>query len=497
MKTGMIEQFLNRANRRHLTNLALEYFAVAAGAGGVGLILLLILGRQVLNWYWPLLLFVVALGAGVYRARLRVLSRYQLAQAVDERLALDDRLSTLVFLDQESASGQPHPMAGMVETQAAERLHDTELPRAVPVSFPRYGYVSSALLVAAAALLGVRYGVLHTMDLNPPLANIRFEALQGEPKAAVAATKKSAIQERWEEQLKQLGIAPEDLEIPDEKGLMPLQSEVPGGAEPGAAAAPNPDGVKNMKVPQESPDGGEEGDGDKAAGDSQQENGSGDSKGGDEKGQQGKQQKDAPQNAKSGQQGQNQDGLMNKMRDAVANLMNKLKTPSKQDAQQTAQNNPGKQQQQQPGQGKQQGEGQPSQDQQGQEQNGDKSAGDKSKSGDKSSDRPGSQDSKSGMGQQDGDKSLREAQQLAAMGKISEIIGKRQQQVTGEMTVEVSSGKQQLKTQWSERKALHADTGAESNRNEIPLQYQTYIQRYFEEVRKSSAPPKSKVQANP
>src|SRR3712207_8585668 len=50
--------------------------------------------------------------------------------------------------------------------------------------------------------------------------------------------------------------------------------------------------------------------------------------------------------------------------------------------------------------------------------------------------------SKTGMGKQDGDKALREAEQLAAMGKISEIIGKRAQQLSGEITVEVSSGKQ-------------------------------------------------------
>jgi hypothetical protein len=99
------------------------------------------------------------------------------------------------------------------------------------------------------------------------------------------------------------------------------------------------------------------------------------------------------------------------------------------------------------------------------------------------------------MGQQDGEKAIREAQQLAAMGKISEIFGKRAQQLTGEMTVEVSSGKQQLKTAWSERKALHADTGAEVNRDEIPLAYQSYIQRYFEEVRKT--PAKAKRESTP
>ena len=60
----------------------------------------------------------------------------------------------------------------------------------------------------------------------------------------------------------------------------------------------------------------------------------------------------------------------------------------------------------------------------------------------------------------------------------------RQSIAPGEMTVEVPSGKQQLKTAYSQKKALHADAGSDANRDEIPLIYQPYVQRYFEEVRK-------------
>jgi len=70
------------------------------------------------------------------------------------------------------------------------------------------------------------------------------------------------------------------------------------------------------------------------------------------------------------------------------------------------------------------------------------------------------------------------------MGKISELIGKRSQNVSGEMMVEVSSGKQQLKTQYSNRSASHAEAGGDINRDEVPLAYQQYVLRYFEEIRK-------------
>jgi hypothetical protein len=479
-----------------VTNLALEYAAAAAGIGAAGAILLLILGTQVMDWYWPVALFAAALAAGLYRARRKRLSRYALAQTVDARLELQDRLSTFVYFRE---SGKAPDSLSMVEAQAEERLRVEDMDRAMPVQFPKYGYACAALVMAAGGLLGLRYGILHTLDLAPPLARIDLGAFQPPPPVH-AATKKTAIQERWDEQLKELGLTPEDLEIPNEKGLQPIESNVPGAPEAGAPPAEQ-NGKQNAsspQAPQSSPEGGENGE--KSQGDAEN---AGEDPGSQQAGQANKQQP-PPKNAKAGQPG-SQDGLMNKMRDALANLMNKMKSPSNPQDQQGASPNSsqqaqmGKQQQSaQQGaqsQGKQQGEGSPDQDGEASDQASDKMPGDKSKSGDKSADRPGSQDSKSGMGQQDGEKAIREAQQLAAMGKISEIFGKRAQQLTGEMTVEVSSGKQQLKTAWSERKALHADTGAEVNRDEIPLAYQSYIQRYFEEVRKT--PAKAKRESTP
>jgi hypothetical protein len=247
---------------------------------------------------------------------------------------------------------------------------------------------------------------------------------------------------------------------------------------------------------QPSPDGTEEGDtGEQSQGDSKE---AADAQPGEQDGKNGTpqpQQKQPPQNAKQGQPGSD-NSLMNKMRDALANMLNKLKSPPRMDQQSASNQQQAGKQGQQSQQGmqsksKSQGEGQQGQQQEGdQDSEGQKSAADKSRAGEKNSDRPGSQDSKSGMGLSEGDKDIRDAEQLAAMGKISEIFGKRAQEITGEISVEVASGKQQLKTAWSERKALHSDTGAEVNRDEIPLAYQRYIQRYFEEVRKAPAAPK-------
>lgn len=446
--------------------------------GAVGAIALLLLGTQILDWYWPAALFLAGIAVGAWKLRHRTLSRYSVAQMLDQRLGLSDRLSTLVWFRDRGNDEALETLA----RQASERLHEQDVERAVPVTVPRHAYASVALILAAFGLFGVRYFMLNTMDLSAPLARIDFGIFTPEP-TVQAAEKKSAIQERFEKQLQELGLDVDALQAPDGEALQPIAAEVPGASEPGA-----PKSEKSQKG--ESLEEGESAEG----GDEQQQASASEG----EEQQQGKPSKDGkqgdpPQNAKQGQQGNN-DSLMNKMRDALANLMNKMKAQGAEQQQQMAMNQqqqPGRQgqQNQQGMQSKAQGQGQQSQDQQGdQDQQGEKASGDQSKTGEKS-DKPGSESSKTGMGQSEGEKAIKDAEQLAAMGKISEILGKRAQQITGEMTVEVASGKQQLKTAWTERKALHGDTGGEVNRDEIPLAYQAYIQRYFEEVRKSTAKP--------
>jgi hypothetical protein len=125
-----------------------------------------------------------------------------------------------------------------------------------------------------------------------------------------------------------------------------------------------------------------------------------------------------------------------------------------------------------------------------------------SEGGQKSSNAPGrrgregeneaSREGRSGIGREEGSKELREAEQLAAMDKISELIGRRSQTLTGEVMVEVTSGKQQLRTAYSQQPAAHAEAGGEINRDEIPLAYHSYVERYFEQVRKLAEEPPRK-----
>ena len=48
----------------------------------------------------------------------------------------------------------------------------------------------------------------------------------------------------------------------------------------------------------------------------------------------------------------------------------------------------------------------------------------------------------------------------------------------------MQNSSQQLKTAWVQQKAAHANTGGEINRDEVPVEFQSYVQQYFEQVRK-------------
>ena len=190
--------------------------------------------------------------------------------------------------------------------------------------------------------------------------------------------------------------------------------------------------------------------------------------------------------------------LMNKLKDAFQNLLSKARPQQSQQG--SAQ--PGKDRKSasgkpqqgsqpngkdgQPRNGSQQGDAQEGED--GQETKNSESAqqgkgkGQGTSDSEQASKQPGG-----GIGSQDGDKAIRNAEQLAAMGKISEILGKRSANISGEATVEVQTTNQQLRTPYAQKGAEHTQGGAEISRDEVPVALQPYVQQYFEQVRQQAA----------
>jgi hypothetical protein len=467
--------------------------ALALTIGMGGAILLLLAGTQILNWYWVVLLAVASLGIGLYRLRKTIPSTYRLAQRIDRRLSLADALSTASHFSRADAVGD----AAVRERQRqhAEQIARTvDVRTGVPFQRPRYLLPAVALAAVAFGLFAVRYAVTGSLNLQPSLVKIALDTFFP-PKQEVAKNKRpnNPMKSPDLDQGSTDSPTTENQDTP-ETALDPADTPQEGNAD-AIDQSKSASKQGSQSDPQEQKgQGTEQGDKSKEGNDPSGD----DSKQGDPK--DGKQQ--GGKDSKQGQGNENS-SMLDKLKDAVSNMMNKMKSNQKdgQQPSQNAQNN-----QQQSGQQDKSDKGQPSQNksdpsansQSDQQSDGaDKSQSADAKGQEKGSDKNASPDSKSGIGSADGDKSAKEAQEQAAMGKISEILGKRSANVTGEVMVEVGSTKQQLKTPWAQKQATHAEAGSEIHRDEVPLIYQPFVQQYFEEIRKSAAPPAKTPAAKP
>jgi len=483
---GTLRGFLRRARRRTVAIVLLDQAVVALGAAMAGSILLLILGTQILDWYWLVLLAAGSFLFGLYRTLRRIPSEYGLAQQVDRRLALHDSLSTGWYFADPKVNGRgSKELRQLAAERAAQMCATLTQESAVPIRAPRYVYKTAALALVACGMFGVRYGVRGSLDLRPPLVQSVIDFFR--PATQLADARKPTPKR-----------APN---LPQNTGLPPSQEQAtviePNAIDGDAVAPGDPIQADHREVPaqrddepMDESDEGSEGER-AAAGDGKQGD---DREGASQPGQKG--QENAKQK-KAEQPGENS-SLLDKMRDAFQNMLAKLKIDAK-----TAQSVKSESKSGKPGgtqkkaggekgedsQDRSPGKGEPRPDQQGDQMaaGGENSQVAQGQGSERNPEQNPAEGEKSGIGKSDGNKDIRDAEQLAAMGKISELFGKRQANLTGEVLVEVSASKQQgLKTPYSDRGATHAEAGGEIHRDEIPLIYQQYVQQYFEQVRKQA-----------
>ncbi len=491
----MLFDTVRRARHRILANEAMRYLAYAGSAAFASLILLLIVGTQILDWEWLFLLPAVMLGAGAYATWRSVPSLYVVAQRVDSNLNLADTLSTALFFDTHAREA---------EMRAAQREHAERVAagvdprRAIPIEVPRALYAVAILALTAGSLFALRYGLNSRLDLRAPLARMVQDKL-GYTEARQLAQKKAA--------------AARDPKRPREEGFSLDQAEQKG---PGELDAAPENALDNVGVPDvENKKGQGRQENAKTAPSSQLEgeDGKADAPEGVSANpgeQQSADGKKGPSAAKSGKQGQGEEkqgsgnagensGLLGKFRDAMSSLMDRMRPQSTpKGGQQQASAQKGSQQKSQAGNspqngkpGQQPGDGQKADATEGKDgQPGDDSqsaqSGQPGNPG-QSGQQPSSKQPGSGIGRQDGSKDVKLAEQVAAMGKISEIIGKRAANVSGELTVEVENSNRQLRTPYAQSAAHHGEAGGEINRDEVPLALQAYVEQYFEQVRKQAA----------
>jgi hypothetical protein len=491
---------IRRGRRRQAFHLAIHAASFAAVIALAGAILLLLVGAQILSWYWLAVLFAAGLAAGSYRLRASVLPPYEIAQSIDGRLGLKDALSTAYYFD-----GRPDHHAAPRDFISSQREHaenlarSADIERGIPFHWPRTAYINLALVAAALGMFGLRYGIKRNLDLGSPLVHINLEGFFGNsPKMARDARGKRpgdadgrrdpAAENPWDSKTS-------DLDPASDAALQSVEDPDPNNANTSPDGSAKADAKSTEQLPPGSNplDSGEKGDSPQSSDASANAASGADSKSGQQNGS-----KDAKDGKDANQFGSSAENssLAGKLRDALSNLLAKLKPQSDKvggksnDSSQSASSHASQQGEKQEGDaksGQEQADASANAQSEGEQQQGGTQQASQGKSQGRSNTQPNSPDGKSGIGKQDGDKAAREAAELAAMGKLSELIGKRAANITGEVMVEVSSGKQQLKTQYSDRNGSHAEAGGEINRDEVPLAYQQYVQQYFAQMRKLPA----------
>lgn len=486
-----IDQLLARARHRVFLQSLTDAACCAAAVFALVCALVLITGTGLLALWIPVAAALLALGLASFRAFRARPTPLRAARTLDLRCRLADALSTAVHF-RESDVGTAK--AQRAQAEAAARTVVVE--DALPFRRPRWLYPAAGFVSLALVLFIVRFGIERRLDLAPPLLTIQQDPLSMAARQDKAAKAKENPNTDADV-LSRLGTStPDD---PSEQNLPNPPGTAVDAANPANPNAP-PANVANGKAA--------DGNQDEAGSNDPQR--AGDQKpGADQRPDQPPSSREgAPQSAQSGSKGQGSpegSGMLSKLRDAMAGLISKLKPQGNQSP-------PGGQQNSQQASGKQ-----PSGNQQsGQKgnQNGQKSADGQPQAGEddeaaadseqgKSGDGKGKTDQNaaakpgSGMGHSDGSKELKDAEQLAAMGKLSEIIGKRSASITGEMTIESQSGPQQLKTAYARSDAKHAATSGDIARDEVPVELQSYVQKYFEQVRKKPAVKRETRTANP
>ena len=488
---GVMLTLVRQARRRLVANELLSQGANTSCAALAAFILLLLAGTQVLNWFWLLPLPLASAVAGIWLALRSAPDRYRTAQLLDRRLELADSLSTALHFSRVPADAAGVEVRRCQFAQAERLAHEVDVRRAIPYTLPRRMYLLAALVVVASSLFALRYGLSRRLDLKPPLAHILRQQFGLPQTAALARNPHSDLRSP---------LAPDEGEPPLASG----QDQQGSGDSP-ATDANDPQNASEAAAPKNSSGSNKQSstknqpgdDPEEAQAEAQPESQSGQNRGDSDRPAQ--KSTGSEQDPGRRESTNNQDSsLLSKMKDAFQNLLSRMKPQQggTGSPEQSAMN----QNSRQPGKGRESG-GKPQANNAKADQQGDPSGDPAGESAQNQSDSQGKGSGKSdgkeagkqpgsGIGSQDGDKRIKQAEQLAAMGKISEIIGKRSATITGQATVEVQSTMQQIHTPYALHNAQHSQAGAQIDRDEVPVGLESYVERYFEQLRTQPQPRK-------
>jgi hypothetical protein len=410
---------------------------------------------------------------------------------VDCRLNLSDALSTALFFACPHSPRTCDEGARQAQLAQANRIATAaDIREAVPIRMPRIIYVAALPAVIAAGLFAWRYQFYAHLDLRAPMTNI-VEALLKDARSELAKLRDAVHQQK----------APDPPDPPE--GEQPGTPAVAADTAPSEHANPSETHDSASTTSAKGSASREQAEAadttmaeDKAEGESQP-------------GQQSPQ--DARSNSQSdpssnrqadgkrqqqgkGNQGNSSSGsstsTLASLRNSLANLLSALNPkPGGSGQQQQHQQRMSKAQGGRSNGNNQEEGGESSNSESGEPGEGSQKPGNgKSAGGVQTAGTPSEKQPGNGAGRDDGAKDIQTARQLDAMGKLSVLLGKRSENITGEFTAEATPGPQRLTTDYERRGAEHTAVQATAQRDDVSLASQEYVQKYFELVRKSGAP---------
>jgi len=460
-----VQTVVRSAARRYFLTLAVEHAALPVTMLLVGAMVLLVLGADILQWYWLVLLVVPALALAALRMRRKLLSPYRIAQLLDQRFGLSDLLSTAWFLYKRS--NRSFSGAAQFELERAEEVAAHLQPSVVlPFVGGRKWIVASCLAVAALSLFVARYFELKTLSLRPPLLSLHVAVVPSLTNWLPPKISFSPLLKRRHERTSGARTLHESnrqtLGEPDADS-----SGLSGAEKANATQLNQPDrkpgnnGARTLSTMGSDPST-KSGEGPKSGTEMARKH-----------------------DTDTAQSEQGETSLLDRMRDALSQLMANIRGENRQraaqDAAQTAdqshrspQGISGISPMEHMQASAEQAQHQATQNQQ---VNGRIPSSSSEKN-------PNAQ---SGIGSQNGDKKLKMAEEQEAMGKLAEIIGKRSADLTGSVTLVAAPAP--LLTPDSHQVAEHQNLGGEIHRDEIPPLYREYVRHYMEEVQKDQNNP--------
>ena len=182
-----VEAVVQSAWQRRLLVVAFEQLAIAVAIVLGGGILLLLLGTQILAWYWLFLLGLIGTGVAVYRTRARLVGRYRIAQLLDYRLKLTDSLSTAWHL---LSQKDQTPAAQYQVAYAEKAAEQVTVNRAFPLTGQRVWAITGGLAAVMFGLFAVRYMVTSSLSLSQSIVPLHFSDVVERVERAFANGKK-------------------------------------------------------------------------------------------------------------------------------------------------------------------------------------------------------------------------------------------------------------------------------------------------------------------